>query len=274
MGDDKVKVIEARNLKYRYPDGTVGVENVDFDLWKGDRVAIIGPNGSGKSTLLELLGGLIKPTEGSISFFGRQSIDPFELRRRIGILLQNPDDVLFNPTVREDLEFGPAQLQMSREEFEKILEDVSRLLDLESCLDKPPFRLSEGQKQKSAFGCILTMKAEIFLLDEPFSAVDIETKRSMIRHLNWLNERGATIVVTAHDISVVPLIADRVYLLNRNVIAEGSTRDILTDADLLRSNGLDVPPFVELGIKLGVNPLPLTVEEAVEVYHKNFERKK
>ena len=265
------KIIEARNLKYRYPDGTIGIENVDFELWRGERVVIIGPNGSGKSTLLLIIGGLISPTEGSIKFFGKEKIEPYELRRKVGILLQNPDDVLFNPTVREDLEFGPAQIEMPEEEFKQILHAVTQMLHIEHLLDKPPFRLSEGQKQKAAFGCVLTMKPEVLLLDEPFSAVDIETKLSMIRHLNELNRQGVTIVVTAHDISVVPLIADRVYLLNKHVVAVGKTREILTNVELLRKNGLDAPPFVEFALKLGLNPLPLTVDEAVRSVRKLIE---
>ncbi len=266
------KVIEAKGLKYRYPDGTVGVEEVDFELWRGEKVAIIGPNGSGKSTLLELLGGLIEPTEGYVRFFTKETIDHYELRRRVGVLLQNPDDVLFNPTVREDLEFGPAQLQIPKEEFDTLIENVSQLLDLQPYLNKPPFRLSEGQKQRAALGSVLTLKPEVLLLDEPFSAVDIETKQSMIKHLNQLNEEGVTIVVTAHDLTTVPLIADRVYLLNKSVMAEGSTRDILTDVELLKNNGLDVPPLVELGIRLGINLVPLTVDEAVERLREEFDK--
>jgi cobalt/nickel transport system ATP-binding protein len=221
---------------------------------------------------LQLIGGLISPSEGKIKFFGKEFIEPYELRKRIGILLQNPDNVLFNPTVREDLEFGPAQLDVPEKKFKRILDTVTQMLDLEPILDKPPFRLSEGQKQKVAFGCILTMEPEVLLLDEPFSAVDIETKHSMIKHLNELNEKGVTIVVTAHDISTIPLIADRIYLLNKRVVAEGTTREILTNIELLNINGLDAPPFVEFAMKLGLNPIPLTVDEAVKSVKKLIKR--
>lgn len=269
----RYKVIEGKNLKYRYPDGTMGIEKVDFELWSGEKVAIIGPNGSGKSTVLEILGGLIVPTEGYVKFFEKESIDQYELRRRVGIMLQNPDDVLFNPTIEEDLEFGPAQLQMPKEEFNEILEGISRLLDLKPYLNKPPFRLSKGEKQKAALGSVLTLKPDVLLLDEPFSAVDIGTKQSMIKYLNRLNEGGVTIVVTAHDLTTVPLIAERVYLLNKRVIAEGSIRDILTNAELLKNNGLEVPPIVELGLRLGINLVPLTVDEAVERLREEFDKK-
>jgi cobalt/nickel transport system ATP-binding protein len=265
------KIVEARNLKYRYPDGTIGIENVDFELWQGERVAIIGPNGSGKSTLLQLIGGLILPTEGKIKFFGKESIDSYELRQKMGILLQNPDDVLFNPTVREDLEFGPAQLEIEEKEFKQTLDALIKMLNLGNFLEKPPFRLSEGQKQRIALGCILTMKPEVLLLDEPFSAVDAKTRHSMIGHLNKLNKEGVTIVVTAHDTSFIPLIADRIYLLNKQVIAQGAAREILTNVELLDANGLEVPPLVEFAIKLRLHPIPLTVDEAVESIKKLME---
>jgi cobalt/nickel transport system ATP-binding protein len=267
------KIIEARNLKYQYPDGTVGIEKVDFELFRGEKVAIIGPNGSGKSTLLEILGGLIEPTEGHVKFFAKESIDHYELRRRVGIMLQNPDDVLFNPTVREDLEFGPAQLQMEKEDFNKILEEILQLLDLAPYMNKPPFRLSKGEKQKAALGSVLALKPEVLLLDEPFSAVDIGSKQSMIKYLNLLNEGGVTIIVTAHDLTTVPLLADRVYLLNKRVMATGSTRETLTDAELLKNNGLEVPPLVDLGLRLGINAVPLTVNEAVKRLQEEFDKK-
>ncbi|MDI6810770.1 MAG: hypothetical protein QMD80_03705, partial [archaeon] len=129
------------------------------------------------------------------------------------------------------------------------------------------------EKQKAALGSVLALKPDILLLDEPFSAVDIGTKQSMIKYLNLLNEGGVTIVVTAHDLITVPLLADRVYLLNKRVIAEGPTRDILTNAELLKNNGLEVPPLVELGIRLGINLVPLTVDEAVRRLQEEFDKK-
>lgn len=265
-------IIEAKGVKYRYPDGTVGVERADFELLRGEKVAIIGPNGSGKTTLLELLGGLLEPTGGYVRFFGMDSVDQYDLRKRIGILLQNPDNVLFNATVREDLEFGPRQLEVNEGEIDKLTEGVSKLLGLDDHLDKPPFKLSEGQKQKAALGSVLAMKPEVLLLDEPFSAIDLETRRSLVNHLEELNKEGITIVVTAHDLSVVPVIAKRVYLLNRRIVAEGSTREILTSAELLRDNDLEAPPLVELCKRLDLNPVALTIEEAVQKIREKLDK--
>lgn len=262
MGDDKV--IEAIDIKYIYPDGTLAIEHVHFELFKGERVAIIGPNGSGKSTLLKILSGLIKPTSGIIKFYGKEKVKEEEIRRKLGILLQNPDDVLFNSTVAEDLEFAPAQLEISQERFKKILDEIIDLLDMENFLDKPPFRLSEGQKQRAAFASIITMMPEVIFLDEPFSSLDCIAKEKIIDYLDEMNKKGASIVTVLHDLHYVPFVADRIYMLNKKIVAEGKTRDILGNADVLTENGMDVLPAIKIGIELQLNPLPVTIEELIE----------
>jgi len=261
---DTDKIIEAQNISYIYPDGTVAVENAYFDLFKGERVAIVGPNGSGKSTLLKILSGLIKPTEGKVKFYGKEKIKEEEIRKKFGILLQNPDDVLFNTTILEDLEFAPSQLKISQEKFERILNELVKLLDLKNFLDKPPFRLSEGQKQRAAFASIMTMVPEVIFLDEPFSSLDCITKERIIRYVNELNENGVSIVTVSHDLQYVPFIADRVYVLNKKIVSEGKMRDVLGDVDLLTKNGMDVLPAVKIGMELKLNPLPITIEELIK----------
>lgn len=263
-------IIEAENLKFRYPDGTIGVENVDFNLRRGEKIAIIGPNGSGKTTLLELLGGLLEPEEGTLRYFGGEPIDDYELRRRIGVLLQNPDDVLFNATVREDLEYGPKQLETSNERLDDVIQDLCDLLSLEGKLDTPPFKLSRGQKQRAAIGSVLALKPEVLLLDEPFSTIDLESRRTLLSHIQRLNRKGVSLVITAHDLDMVPSFAERVYLLNKKIVKVGAAKEILTSIELLNDNGLEAPRLVELGKELDLNPPPLTVEEAVEKIRRKY----
>lgn len=269
MGSDWI--IEAENLKFRYPSGVTGVESIDLSLEKGEKVAIIGPNGSGKTTLLELLGGLLEPEEGSVKYFGRETIDDYELRRRIGVLLQNPDDVLFNATVREDLEYGPRQMELPDEEtLDEVIEKVGELLDLKDKLNTPPFKLSRGQKQRAAIGSVLTMKPEALLLDEPFSTIDLESRKTLLNHIDRLNSEGVSFVIAAHDLDIVPHFADRIYLLNGEIVKEGSMKEILTSVELLKGNGLRPPRLVQLGKKISLNPPPLTVSEAVEKIQRKF----
>ncbi len=271
MDDDKI--IEARGIGYTYPDGTVAIEDAHFDLFKGERIAIVGPNGSGKSTLLKILSGLIKPTEGKIKFYGKEKIKEEEIRRKFGILLQNPDDVLFNVTVSEDLKFAPAQLAMPEKKFEEIFDYIVKLLELKNFLDKPPFRLSEGQKQRAAFASIITMMPEVIFLDEPFSSLDVITRKKIIDYINKLNENGVSIVTVLHDLQHVPFIADRVYLLNKKIVGEGEIREILGNADLLTENGMSIPPAVKIGMELGLNPLPITIDELIKKLNRWYTEK-
>lgn len=261
---DNNKIIEAEGITYIYPDGTVAIENVHFTLFKGERVAIVGPNGSGKSTFLKILTGLIKPAHGKIKFYGMEKIKEEEIRKKFGILLQNPDDVLFNATVLEDLEFAPAQLKIPKEKFDKILEEIADILDIKGFLEKPPFRLSEGQKQRAAMASILTASPEAIFLDEPFSALDAKMKEKLIRYINRLNEEGMSIVTVSHRLDVIPYIADRVYVLNRTIVAEGNTAEILCNIELLQKNGMDVLPAVKIGMELKLNPVPVTIEELLK----------
>ncbi|MEM4504264.1 MAG: ABC transporter ATP-binding protein, partial [Archaeoglobaceae archaeon] len=122
--------VVARNVSYRYPDGSLGVENVDLAIAKGERVAIVGENGSGKSTLIFLLSGLLKPSKGEVKVLGFSNKEIEEIRRRVGVIFQNPDDFLFNPTVRDELLYVPRQLKMSEEEMERIIRDFSEIFGL------------------------------------------------------------------------------------------------------------------------------------------------
>jgi len=262
MGNDRI--IEAKGISYSYPDGTLALENVNFYLRKGEKVAVVGPNGSGKSTLLKILSALMEPQKGEIKFYGKKNFEERELRKKFGIILQNPDDMLFNATLMEDIEFGPAQIGMGKEEFKKIMKELEDVFSLSRLLEKPPFRLSEGEKQRAAMACALAIKPEVLFLDEPFSALDVGTKNRVVEYLNDLNERGMTMVTVSHDLSIIPLMADRVYLLNKRIVAEGSVEEILTDDELLSSNGMEPLPVVKIASALGISDMLLKIEDLIE----------
>ncbi len=181
VSDGTTPVIKAEGLTHAYPDGTTAIDGVDLTVRAGERIAVIGANGSGKSTLQLLLGGLIDPTAGSVEYFGKTT-DAEAVRERLGVLLQNPEDYLFNTTVREDIEYGPAQLGQSRETAARRVATLADRLGLDGLLDRPPFRLSGGEKQRAAVASVLAFEPEVLLLDEPFGAVDA-TYRRRIRDL-------------------------------------------------------------------------------------------
>lgn len=258
-------MIEARNLGYEYPDGTRGVNGIDVTIDAGERIAILGPNGSGKSTLQLLLGGLHDPATGYVEYFGGER-DPERVRDRLGVLLQDPDDYLFNSTVREDIEYGPAQLDMPREVATGRMEWLCDELDLHDVLDNPPFRLSGGEKKRAALASVLAFDPDVLLLDEPISSLDGRYRERVLDLLDGLARDGRTVITFTPAVELVSDVADRVLLIapDGTLAANGSPREILTDSDLLADTGLRPPAIVRLFDGF-VEPPPLTVETAREL---------
>jgi len=267
-------VVKVEDLHHIYQDGTVGVEYANLTVYEGECAAIVGPNGSGKSTLLLIIDGLLKPTRGRVYVFGEpmDGRNAKRLRRRIGLLMQNADDMLFSSTVQEDLEFGLAQLDIPKDRAAALVDKVAKRLLLETLLSKPPYRLSEGEKQRAALACILVTQPDILLLDEPTAQVDLNSKRIILRILNELKAEGKSIIFTTHDLNLVPYLANKVILLNssKRVAAEGAVRTVLKDTYLLQECGLEPPDVAKLFLDLGFEDPPLTVEEGVEALTKLF----
>jgi cobalt/nickel transport system ATP-binding protein len=254
-------VIESQALTHEYPDGTTAIRDVTLSIEAGERVAVVGANGSGKSTLQLVLGGLVEPTAGTVAYFD-ETTEAEAVRDHLGVLLQDPDDYLFNTTVREDLEYGPAQLGMPGQAATQRIEQLAAELGLETLLDRPPFRLSGGEKQRAAVASVLTYEPEVLLLDEPFGAVDAHYRE---RILQLVTEHEGTVVLFTPSLDIVPEIADRVIVVGPegSIVADETVRDVLTDSTLLRENGLRPPATVQLfeGI-LDADDMPLTVSDA------------
>lgn len=257
-----MSVIEATGLRYAYPDGTLAVDGVDVTIEAGERVALVGPNGAGKSTLLQLLGGLIEPDAGAVRYFG-ETDDADEVRDRLSVCTQNPADYLFNPTVEEDLAYGPGQLSLSRSETDRRVDRIADRFDLEELRSKPPFRLSGGEQRRAALASALTVEPDVLLLDEPASNVDAANRAAILELLEELSAAGTTIVTSTPETELVPHVADRVLLLDGDgIAADGSTREVMTDAELLADCDLRPPQVVRLFAD--ERTVPLTVAEARE----------
>lgn len=237
MGDN-LKVIEAENVSYDYPDGSVGVRDVTLEILEGERIGLIGANGSGKSTLILLLAGLLKPTKGNLRIFGREvdkkNIE--EIRRKMGVVFQNPDDFLFNPTVRDELLYVPRQFEWSEEEMEKAVKHYAEIFRIEHTLDKPPFRLSGGEKKKVEIASVLVYRPEVLLLDEPTAYVDGKTRRLILK---ILDDFEGTLIIATHELDVAEKLADKFILLNldHRIEAVGG-KEILKNEELLERAGV------------------------------------
>jgi cobalt/nickel transport system ATP-binding protein len=233
--------LEVRGLAFAYPDGHQALFGVDLTIAHGERVALLGPNGAGKTTLVLHLNGILEAGAGSVSVaglpVGKQNLQ--EIRRRVGIVFQDPDDQLFMPTVRDDVAFGPANLGISGSELDDRVHAALRAVDMESFVDRPPHHLSFGQRRRVAVATVLSMGPEILVLDEPSSNLDPASRRELAEVLTSLD---VTVLMVTHDLPYALELCPRAVVLSGGVIvADGATRDLLTDDELLTEHRLELP---------------------------------
>jgi len=265
-------------VEYAYPDGSKALDGVSLKVVKGERVAVLGPNGAGKSTLLMLIDGLYTPSKGSVEVLGMpvEGRNLAQIRRRVGLVFQEPDNQLFCPTLWEDVTFGPLNMGLPEDEVRRRAGDALKAVRLEGFGGKPPHHLSVGEKRRAAIATVLAMKPDVLILDEPTANLDPESRVELVRLLNDLHKGGEiTLIVATHDVNFVPAVAGRVYVLNRGrTVAEGVVRDIFSNFELMKKASLEPPVITRLFTLLNaqgsltnpyhVNPLPLTVEEALQ----------
>jgi cobalt/nickel transport system ATP-binding protein len=266
------RIVTVSCLKHTYPDTTeVHMCGLDFVVNRGERVVVLGGNGSGKTTLLYHILGLLRPDEGQVTVFGRNPATEFAaIRERIGVLLQNVDEQILSPTVREDISFSPRNYGIGREETGRMVEGVMAELGIARLADKICHYLSGGEKRKVALAGALVMRPELLILDEPFEGLDTRSRAELVEVLNRRNREGMGIIMSTHDLNLVASFADRVYVLARGagVITAGTALQIFGQPEALRRTNIDPPVLTELFVKLrgrGVPvDLPGSVDQAVE----------
>jgi len=246
-----MKIIETNNVTYEYPDGTKALEEVNFNAEEGKIVALLGPNGAGKSTLFLHFNGILRPTKGSLVVDGEklkyEKKDLLKIRQKVGIVFQNPDDQLFAPTVLEDVAFGPMNMGLSNEDVEKRVKESLTRVGMEGYEKKAPHHLSGGQKKRVAIAGILAMKPKIMVLDEPTSGLDPKGASQILRLLYQLNSEGMTIVISTHDVDLVPIYASKVYIISQGkIIKEGNPQEVFEDVDTIRGANLRLPRIAHL----------------------------
>ncbi|GAA1268597.1 ABC transporter ATP-binding protein [Sphaerisporangium rubeum] len=233
--------LRVSELAYAYPDGTQALFGVDLTIAAGERVALLGPNGAGKTTLVMHLNGILTAGHGTVEVAGmpvRRDTLP-EIRRRVGLVFQDPDDQLFMPTVREDVAFGPANLGLRGEELDRRVRAALDRVGLPEVIDRPPHHLSFGQRRRVAVATVLAMEPEILVLDEPSSNLDPAARRELAQILRSLD---VTVLMVTHDLPYALELCERSLVLSGGVIAaDGPTRDILSDPDLLAAHRLELP---------------------------------
>lgn len=266
-----MKIIEVNHLSYKYNEKDVAINDVSFSIDEGKYVAIIGHNGSGKSTFAKLLMGLLEPSENSIKEFGidlnRKTVH--ELRSRMGIVFQNPDNQFVGATVRDDLAFGLENRCIKREDMDSIINGYAEKVNMVEFLDKEPENLSGGQKQRVAIAGVLSMNPEIVIFDEATAMLDPKGKKEIRETILKMKKDnpGMTILSITHDIEEAYQ-ADEVIAFNDGkIVFQGKPEDVLKDEKNLQEIGLDIPFVVSLRNKLeakGINVRGSSLEEVVK----------
>jgi cobalt/nickel transport system ATP-binding protein len=233
--------VAIEDLHFVYPDGTPALDGIDLTIAPGESVAIVGPNGAGKSTLLLHLNGILRGTTGTISILGldMETKNLREIRRLVGVVFQDPEDQLFLTSVAQDVAFGPGNLGLERGEIAVRVREALEAVGMEDSEDRSSHHLSFGQKKRVAVATVLSMRPEILVLDEPTSNLDPKSRRRLIDIVDRLT---ATKIVVTHDLPVACELCERTVILDKGrVAADGPTRDLLADPELLAAHDLELP---------------------------------
>jgi len=236
-------IVSINNLNFMYHDGHVALDNISLDVERGQRLAIIGPNGAGKSTLLLHLNGILQG-DGKIDIDGlkisKKTIG--EVRKKVGLVFQDPNDQLFCPTVRDDVGYGPLYFDMSKDERESLTKQSLESVEMLDCIDRPSHHLSMGEKRRVSLAAVLACKPEILAMDEPAASLDPKRKKWLV---DFIKKNDRTIIIATHDLRLAYNTCDRCVLMNKGkIVADGNISDILSDSQLLLSNDLEPADFV------------------------------
>lgn len=280
MKDKARPIILVKNLYHRYLPGTplevISLRDVNLKAYTNEVVGLIGPAGSGKSTLLQHLNGLLRPMEGEVLVDGfslsEGSTDIQKIRKKIGLVFQNPEDQLFERYAGDDVAFGPRNMKLPHDEVRKKVYDAMEMVGLPfEYKDRLVQGMSQGERRRLALAGVLAMEPQVLVLDEPAANLDPEGRGELLKILkNWRSTGERSIVIASHNMDDIAELSDRVYVLSEGrIILEGYTKEVFSHYDLLINNGLSIPIPTEFAHKLrkigyNVSPYVLTINEAVE----------
>ena len=273
-------IIEVKNVTYEYVDDNLthsAVKDFSLAVERGSFTVILGHNGSGKSTLAKLINGLYKPTKGDVIVDGMNTKDELyetEIKRRVGMVFQNPDNQLIASIVEEDVAFGPENLGIEPDEIRKRVDESLKAVDMYEFVKSTPHNLSGGQKQRIAIAGIIAMQPDCIVLDEPTAMLDPKGRKEIINTILKLNrEKNITVILITHYMEEAEN-ADRVVVMNDGaIIADSTPKRIFSDVEMLKSVGLDVPQTTELLYSLKKNGFDvstdvISIKEAADAIEK------
>ena len=271
-------ILEVKNLRHVYSAGTpfehIALNDVSFQVERGEFIGVIGHTGSGKSTLMQHLNGLLKPTSGSVMLDG---VDIWsdkkvtrESRFRVGLVFQYPEYQLFEETVYKDIAYGPGNMGLSKEEIDRRVRDAANLVGItEEQLEVSPFDLSGGQKRRVAIAGVIAMEPEVLILDEPTAGLDPEGREEILKNIDdYRKAKNATIMMVSHSMSDVARLAQRLLVMNNASLAmDGTPIEVFSHAQELIDMGLDIPELTRMFLILQQKGIPVnqvyTVDQAI-----------
>jgi cobalt/nickel transport system ATP-binding protein len=276
--DPDAPVVRCTSLTHAYGN-EAALHKISFTVQKQEVVVLCGPNGAGKTTLLKLLSGILLPTSGKIYLEGEHLDQQMRknIFRHVGFLCQDPNDQLFCTHVREDVSYGPTNLNLPEETVRQLADTAMELMEVSDLADRPIHRLSYGQMKRVGLAGLIAMKPPLLLLDEPSANLDPASTKQLVHHLQHLNNHhGYTLIIVTHDMNLAARVADRIIVLDGGKItADGTAREILTDEDLLKRSRLEPPILTRmfqrlLDEPLARNKIPLTIDEALSFLNENM----
>ena len=260
-------LLELKEVSFRYPDGSVGLDECSLSIPHCSRIALLGANGAGKTTLFQHLNGILRPQTGTVWYGGvpldysRQGLH--HLRSRVGLVFQNPDSQLFSASVKEDVSFGPLNLGLDSETVRNRVEEALQAVGMAECADKPVHNLSYGQKKRVCIAGVLAMRPEVLILDEPMAGLDYAMQGELARILEQLHSEGMTIIIATHDMNFAYQWADSIAVMVKGRCAAcWDALQIPYALEQVAAYGLGVPRVAELhhvlvdGGILNEDPLP------------------
>ncbi len=270
------KIIEFKNVDFRYADEEHdALNNLNLDFYSGQFTCVLGHNGSGKSTMAKLINALEYPTNGSVITYGYDTADEkneIPIRRKVGMVFQNPDNQIVATIVEDDVAFGPENLGVPRDEIRKRVDEALKIVDMYEYRKHEPHRLSGGQKQRVAIAGVIAMQTDCIVLDEPTAMLDPKGRREVMNALLKLkNELGISVILVTHFMDEA-VKADRVVVMNDGKVElDGTPAEVFSHIELLKSIGLAVPKPMELAVSLkekgiDLKETPLTAEEFVKIF--------
>lgn len=250
-------MVNVNNVTYTYMSGgpfeKVAVDNVSLKLGDGEFIGLMGHTGSGKSTLIQMIGGLIKPTSGTVEIDGdvlhSKECDMRSVRFKVGLVMQYPEYQLFEETVARDIAFGPSNMGLSQQEIKRRTEFAADLAGLRpELLERSPFELSGGQKRRAAIAGILAMEPKLLILDEPTAGLDPAGRDEILCKIGDMHKRlGITVVLVSHSMEDIARMADRIIVMNHGrVDMQGKPSEVFRRSERLREIGLSVPQITDV----------------------------